>query len=83
MLILTRKTGESIMIGDDIAITVLRVMGDTVKIGIEAPRSIPIYREEIYCQRARDADRKSSTEPTATIEQKPYPKDGNHWWRSR
>jgi carbon storage regulator len=50
MLALSRKTGESIIIGNDIEITVLEVKGDQVKIGISAPKSVPIYRKEIYLQ---------------------------------
>lgn len=48
MLALSRKQGESIMIGNDIEITLLDVKGDQVKIGISAPKSVPIYRKEIY-----------------------------------
>jgi carbon storage regulator len=50
MLALTRKSNESIMLGNDIEITVLEVKGDQVKIGIRAPKSVPIYRKEIYLQ---------------------------------
>lgn len=50
MLALSRKTNESIMIGNDIEITVLEVKGDQVKIGIRAPKSVPIHRKEIYLQ---------------------------------
>ena len=50
MLALSRKVGESIVIDNDIEVTVLEVKGDQVKIGIEAPKSIPIYRKEIYIQ---------------------------------
>ncbi len=48
MLVLTRKRDESIIIGDNIKVTVVDVRGDQVKIGIEAPRSISVHREEIY-----------------------------------
>ena len=46
MLVLTRKSNQSIMIGDEIEISVLSVMGDKVRIGIQAPRSVPVYRRE-------------------------------------
>ncbi|HET7560227.1 MAG TPA: carbon storage regulator CsrA [Limnochordia bacterium] len=48
MLVLTRKRDESIIIGDDIRVTVVDVRGDQVKIGIDAPRVIPVHREEIF-----------------------------------
>ncbi len=50
MLALSRKTNESIVLGNDIEITVLEVKGDQVKLGISAPKSVPIYRKEIYLQ---------------------------------
>ena len=50
MLALARKNNESIMLGNDIEITVLEIKGDQVKLGIKAPKSVPIYRKEIYLQ---------------------------------
>lgn len=50
MLALSRKVNESIMIGNNIEITVLEVKGDQIKLGISAPKSVPIYRKEIYLQ---------------------------------
>jgi carbon storage regulator len=48
MLVLSRKTNQSIMIGDEIEITVLSVAGDKVRLGIKAPREVPVYRDEVY-----------------------------------
>jgi carbon storage regulator len=54
MLVLTRKSNQSIMIGDDIEVSVLSVMGDKVRIGIRAPQDIPVFRTEIYLEIQRD-----------------------------
>ena len=48
MLVLTRKSNESIMIGDDIEISILAISGEKARIGIEAPRSVPVFRKEVY-----------------------------------
>ncbi|MDE6312217.1 MAG: carbon storage regulator CsrA [Lachnospiraceae bacterium] len=50
MLALSRKAGESVVINNDIEVTILEVKGDQIKIGIEAPKSVPIYRKEIFSQ---------------------------------
>jgi carbon storage regulator len=48
LLVLTRKSNQSIMIGDEIEVSVLAVMGEKVRIGISAPRSVPVFRKEVY-----------------------------------
>ena len=50
MLALARKVNESIVINDDVEVTILEIKGDQVKIGINAPKSVPIYRKELYVQ---------------------------------
>ena len=50
MLVLTRKSNQSIMIGDDIEVSVLAVMGEKVRIGISAPREVPVFRKEVYLE---------------------------------
>ncbi len=50
MLVLTRKSNQSIMIGDEIEVTVLAIMGEKVRIGIQAPRDIPVFRKEVYLE---------------------------------
>jgi len=48
MLIITRRPGEKVMLGDDVVVEVIEVSGSSVRIGIAAPRSVPVYREEIW-----------------------------------
>ena len=50
MLVLTRKSNQSIMIGDDIEVSVLSIMGEKVRIGIQAPRDIQVFRKEVYLE---------------------------------
>lgn len=62
MLVLTRRSGESVMIGDDVVITVLEVRGDVIRLGIRAPRDIQVHREEIY--RELQASNRAAASPT-------------------
>jgi carbon storage regulator len=50
VLVLTRKSNQSIMIGDDVEISVLSIIGEKVRIGIQAPREIPVFRKEVYLE---------------------------------
>ncbi|MEK6229142.1 MAG: carbon storage regulator CsrA [Actinomycetota bacterium] len=54
MLVLTRKATQSIMIGDEIEVSVLAVTGEKVRIGIEAPRAVPVFRKEVWIDIQRD-----------------------------
>ena len=54
MLVLTRKSNQSIMIGDEIEVSVLAIMGEKVRIGIQAPRTIPVFRKEVYLEIQQD-----------------------------
>lgn len=61
MLALSRKENESIMIGNDIKITILEVKGEQVKVGITAPKAVPIYREEVYTQ-IKEANKEAASD---------------------
>jgi carbon storage regulator len=72
MLIITRRPGEKIMVGEDVVVHVLEVVGNSVRIGIEAPRSVPVYREEIWNavreeKRAAAQSAASTHPPTGTV----------------
>lgn len=56
MLVLTRKSNQSIMIGDEIEVSVLSVVGEKVRIGIQAPRDVPVYRKEVYLEIRRNEE---------------------------
>ena len=62
MLVLTRRANQSIMIGHEIVVTVLEVRGDQVRLGIKAPRSIDVHREEIFAQ-LQQANRDAAVRP--------------------
>ncbi len=68
MLVLTRKSNQSIMIGDDIEVSVLAIMGEKVRIGIEAPRSVPVFRTEVYVDIQRDRDAANAGEVDEALE---------------
>jgi carbon storage regulator len=53
VLILTRRVGENVMIGDDIVVSIVEVRGDAVRIGIQAPRSVSVHREEVWLELQR------------------------------
>lgn len=65
MLVLTRKTNQTVLIGDEIEVTVLSVTGDKVRIGIQAPREIPVYREEVYAEIERERAVTNVVDPQA------------------
>lgn len=65
MLVLTRKLRQSIMIGDDVEISVLAVTGDKVRLGISAPRTVPVFRKEIYLEMHGGETTIDEAEPSA------------------
>jgi carbon storage regulator len=70
VLVLTRRANQSIMIGHEIVVTVLEVRGDQVRLGIKAPRSIDVHREEIFAQ-LQQANRDAAQAPKQSIETLP------------
>jgi carbon storage regulator len=68
MLILTRRVGETVMIGDDVTITVLGVKGNQVRVGINAPKSVAVHREEIYERIKREQQGELGEKPKQSTE---------------
>lgn len=75
MLVLTRRTNESLIIGHDIVITVLEIRGDTVRLGVRAPREVSVHREEIYAKLRNENQRASgvSADDAALLPKPPKP----------
>jgi carbon storage regulator len=75
MLVLSRHRDESIMIGDDVVITVVDIRGDKVRLGIDAPQHIPVHRQEVYEAIKRENEKASQVQPTDTrgLETPPSP----------
>ena len=69
MLVLTRKANQSIMIGDGIQVSVLAVMGEKVRIGIEAPRSVPVFRKEVWIEIQRDQEGDGTVDVQKALEE--------------
>lgn len=67
MLALTRKKGESLVVNNNVEITVLDIRGDQVKIGISAPKDVPIYRKEVYLQIQKENEEALSVDSMAAI----------------
>lgn len=66
MLVLSRHRDESIMIGDDIVITIVDIRGDKVRLGIDAPQSVPVHRQEVYMAIKRENQRANQVDPNDT-----------------
>lgn len=68
MLILTRRVGETLMIGDEVTVTVLGVKGNQVRIGVNAPKEVAVHREEIYDRIRKEQEGEAPAQPLAAVE---------------
>ena len=77
MLALTRKKGESLVVNNNIEITVLEIRGDQIKIGISAPKNVPVYRKEVYLQiqKENEASLKADGLEACLLYTSPSPRD--------
>jgi carbon storage regulator len=75
MLIITRRPGEKVMIGDDIVVEVIEVSGSSVRIGIDAPKSVRVYREEIYSAVKAENTAAATADPGHVPDDLPVPSD--------
>lgn len=73
MLILTRRVGETIVIGDDVIVTVLGIKGNQVRIGINAPKDVSVHREEIYQRIQQEKSPNAASSPAPAVEVQPAP----------
>lgn len=80
MLILTRRVGETLMIGDEVSVTILGVKGNQVRIGIQAPKSVAVHREEIYKRILREREQ-GQERPVPGPKQDTHPEspEGESW----
>jgi len=74
MLVLSRHRDESIMIGDNVVVTIVDIRGDKVRLGIEAPTEIPVHRQEVYEAIKRENQRASQVQPEDTRNLQPQSK---------
>jgi carbon storage regulator len=66
VLIITRRAGQKIMLGDDVTVHVMEIVGNSVRIGVEAPKSLPVYREEIWAA-VKEENQASATADTESL----------------
>jgi carbon storage regulator len=69
MLVLSRKLGEQFRIGDDITVTIVYIRGDKVRVGVEAPTTVPVHRQEVYAAIKRDEAARATPVPTTPSDQ--------------